>query len=94
MSLEALDNRELKARIDTPDFTETLAADADGSFQADVTAYLEGWSARIKGYQDAGVSREEFDDLTRLSTAVQTAGRVIEFFVKVQKLPAPAASGN
>ncbi|MES2596716.1 MAG: hypothetical protein V4662_15345 [Verrucomicrobiota bacterium] len=94
MSNDVLSNRELKARIDTADFAETLAADADGSFYADVTSYMEAWSTRIKGYQDAGVSKAEFEELTRLSQSVQTAGRVLEFFVKLQKLPPAQPNEN
>ncbi len=94
MITDALNNSELKARIDTADFAEALAADADGSFYADVTAYLDAWQSRIKDYQTAGVSKGEYDDLTRLSDSVQTAGRVLEFFVKLQKLPPAQAHGN
>ena len=77
---------DLKSRIDTPDFAEALAADADGSFHASVTAYLDAWKARIKAYQDAGVSTGEFQDLSRLTASMDTAGRVLEFFVKLQTL--------
>jgi hypothetical protein len=94
MSYDVLSNPELKARIDTADFAETLAADADGSFYADVTSYLEAWTTRIKGFQDAGVSKAEFEELTRLSQSVQTAGRVLEFFVKLQNLPPAQSSEN
>ena len=87
-------DHDLKSRIDTPNFAEVLAADKDGSFYADVTAYLDAWKAKIKGYQDQGVSRAEFDDLTRLSNSIQTAGPVLEFFVKLQMLPAAQPSEN
>ncbi|MGV3659976.1 MAG: hypothetical protein ACO1TE_07320 [Prosthecobacter sp.] len=87
-------DKELKARIDTPDLAEALTTDVDGSFNTSVTSYLEAWKTRIKGWQDHGVSRGEFDDLTRLSDSIQTAGRVLEFFVKVQKLPAAQPSEN
>ncbi len=94
MTADPLNDSALKARIDTPDFAEALAADADGSFHADVSAYLEAWQGQIKRYQDTGVSPGEFNDLTRLSDSIQTAGRVLEFFVKLQKLPPTQASGN
>lgn len=94
MNADLTTDRELKARIDTPDFAETLAADAGGAFSADVTSYLEAWKTKVKGYQDAGVSRAEFDDLTRLSDSLQTAGRVLDFFVKLQKLPPTQLTGN
>lgn len=94
MTSDPASDKEIKARIDTPDLAEALAADVDGSFNATVTSYLEAWKARIKGWQDHGVSRGEFDDLTRLSDSIQTAGRVLEFFVKVQKLPAAQPSEN
>lgn len=86
MSANALDNRDIKARIDTPDFAETLAADKDGSFYADLISYLNAWEARIKTYKDAGVSKIEFDELTRISASIVTAERVLDFFVKTQKL--------
>lgn len=86
MSADPTTDAELRARVDTPDFAETLAADADGSFAASLQAYLDGWQARIKSYQDEGLSSGEFNDLTRLSSSIQTAARVIEFFVKLQKL--------
>lgn len=87
-------DKKIKARIDTADLAEALAADLDGSFSATVASYLEAWKSRIKDWQDHGVSRGEFDDLTRLSDSIQTAGRVLEFFVKVQKLPAAQPSEN
>lgn len=87
MNADPTTDAALRARIDTADFAETLAADSDGSFAKDVSTYLEAWKAKIKGYQDAGLSSAEFNDLTRLSTGIQTAERVIEFFVKLQKLP-------
>lgn len=91
---DPLTDLELKARIDTPDLLETLQADETGSLQADITAYLEAWTARIKSYQDAGLTQGEFDALTRLSGSVQTAGRVLEFFVKLKQLPPEQAHGN
>ncbi len=94
MSTDPAADPELKARIDTAELLETLAADADGAFCASVTTYLDSWKTRIKGYQDFGLSRGEFDDLTRLSDSIQTAGRVLEFFVKLQKLPAAQPSEN
>ncbi len=94
MTADPTTDSALKARIDTPDFTETLSTDADGAFSADVTTYLEAWKTKVKGYQDAGVSRAEFDDLTRLSDSLQTAGRVLDFFVKLQKLPPTQPAGN
>ena len=87
MNSDPTTDAQLRSRIDTADFSEALAADEDGSFAADVSAYLEGWQSKIKGYQDAGLSSGEFNDLTRLSSSIQTAGKVIDFFVKLQKLP-------
>ena len=87
-------DKDIKARIDTQDLLETLAADADGTFYADLASYLDAWKARIKSWQDQGVTRGEFDSLTRLSDSIQTAGRVLEFFVKLQKLPAVQPSEN
>lgn len=87
MSTDLLADSALKARLDTPDFQETLAADADGSFYQDTAGYLEAWRQKIRHYQDAGVSTGEFASLTRLSASIDTAERVIEFFVKLQKLP-------
>jgi hypothetical protein len=94
MIADPISDNELKSRIDTPNFAEVLAADEDGSFYADVTAYIDAWKLQIKSYQDQGVSRAEFDDLTRLSNSLQTAGPVLEFFVKLQKLPAAQPSEN
>lgn len=87
MSTDLLADRALKARLDTPDFQEALAADSDGTFYHEATAYLGAWRQRIRQYQDAGVSTGEFASLTRLSASIDTAERVIEFFVKLQKLP-------
>lgn len=84
----------LKSRIDTADLLEALAADKDGVFYGELTAYLEAWKGRVKSWQDAGVSRGEFDDLSRLSDSLQTAGRVLEFFVKLQQLPPAQPHGN
>lgn len=87
MNADTLNDPGLRARIDTPDFMETLSADAAGTFTQDVHSYLEGWQSRIKGWQDAGVSSSEFADLNRLSGSISTAGRVIEFFAQLRKLP-------
>lgn len=87
MNTDPTTDQVLSARIDTPDFAEALAADADGSFARDVNDYLESWQGKIKTYQDAGLSSGEFNNFTRLSTSIQNAQRVIEFFVKLQKLP-------
>lgn len=78
---------QLRVRIDTPEFAETLAADAEGKFVNDVNSYLRAWKAQIKSFQETGLSSGEFSDLTRLSSSIQTAESVIEFFVKLQKLP-------
>ena len=94
MSEDPASSKEIKARLDTPDFTEALAADADGTFYQDAAAYLTAWQARIKGWQDHGLPQGEYESLTRLSDSIQTAGRVLEFFVKVQKLPAAHSSEN
>ncbi|GAA5149733.1 hypothetical protein GCM10023213_47830 [Prosthecobacter algae] len=94
MSSDPLTDPALKARIDTPDFVEILSADSEGSFYADVTTYLDAWQGQIKSYQDAGLSRGEFDDLSRLSNSLQTTGRVLEFFVKLQKLQPEKAHEN
>jgi hypothetical protein len=92
IAVDSTTDRELKARIDLPDLAEALAADP--ALKDEVAAYLETWSAKIKGFQDAGVSRGEFDSLTRLSDSIHTAGRVIDFFVKLQKLPRTQSDGN
>ncbi len=94
MSADPANDQALKSRIDTPDFMEALASDSEGAFLADVTTYLEAWKSRIKGYQDAGVSRGEYDDLSRLSDSIQTTGRVLDFFVKLQQLPPAQTNGN
>lgn len=94
MFAKPLTDASLKARIDTPDFTETLAADHDGSFSAEVIVYLNAWKEQLKAYQDAGLPTAEFESLTRLSDSVQTAGRVLEFFVKMQRLSAVQANEN
>jgi len=94
MIADPLNDAALKARIDTPDFNETLATDSEGAFASDITAYLSAWKLQIKAYQDAGLPTEEFESLTRLSDSLQTAGRVLEFFVKMQKLSAAQPNGN
>jgi len=86
MSTDPLADSALKARLDTPDFQEALAADTDGSFYQDAVSYLGAWRQRIRQYQDAGVSTGEFASLTQLSASIDSAERVIEFFVKLQKL--------
>lgn len=87
MSTDPLADSALKARLDTPDFQEALAADTNGVFYHEATSYLGAWRRRIRQYQDAGVSTGEFASLTRLSAGIEAAERVIEFFVKLQKLP-------
>ena len=74
-------------RIDRPDFAEALAADTDGTFAAEIQDYLDDWHKKLKGYQDAGLSSEDFDAVTRLSRSIQTAKRVTDFFARMQKLP-------
>ncbi len=81
-----LEDTALLARVDTPDLTEALAADVDGSFTADVRRYLEAWSAQVKGWQAAGVSPSEYQELERLASGLEAAGRVIEFFAMLKKL--------
>lgn len=86
MFSDPLTDPALKARIDIPDLVEALSSDADGSLHTDASAYLEAWKTRIKSCQDAGLSSGEFEDLDRLAKSIQAAGRVLEFFVKLQKL--------
>lgn len=88
MFANTLSDAALKARIDTPDLTEALAADTEGTFAAEVTTYLNAWKDQLRAYQDAGLPTAEFESLTRLSDSVHTAGRVLEFFVKMQRLSA------
>ena len=87
MNVDPSTDKQLRARVDTAEFAEALAADADGMFANDVNSYLAAWKAKIKSFQDAGLSSGEFSALTRLLSSVQSAERVIEFFVKLQKLP-------
>lgn len=94
MIADPLNDTALKSRIDTPDFTETLATDSEGAFAADITTYLSAWQLQIKAYQDAGLPSGEFESLTRLSDSIQTAGRVLDFFAKMQKLTASQPSEN
>ena len=87
MNTDLLSDQALKARIDTPDFVEAVAADADGTFTADVAGYLDAWKGEIKSYQDEGVSQGEFEALNQLNHSVQTAERVLTFFAQSRKQP-------
>ena len=73
--------------IDQPDFAETLANDADGTFVAAVYQYLDASQAKIKRYQDAGLSKEDFAAVSRLSESVQSARSFLECFTKLKQLP-------
>lgn len=94
MNAALLSDTALKARIDTPDFLEAITADSDGSFSSDVTSYLQAWKTRIKECQDGGLSKDEFEGLSKLTHSILTAERVLTFFTSLKKLSPAQAGGN
>jgi hypothetical protein len=74
----------LKSLIDTSDLEAALLNDADGEFYKNVTSYLQTWKTKVAQHLTEGVSREDFSRLNRLAEGIETAEKVINFFVKMK----------
>jgi hypothetical protein len=74
----------LKTLIDTPDLEAALLNDADGGFYGNVTSYLQTWKSKVAQHLTEGVSRDDFNRLNRLAEGIETAEKVLNFFVKMK----------
>jgi hypothetical protein len=74
----------LKTLIDTPDLEAALGNDADGALHQSINSYLDTWKANVQQFLKTGLPRDEFDRLTRLSESIDTASKILNFFVKMK----------
>jgi hypothetical protein len=74
----------LKTLIDTPDLEAALLNDGDGKFYENVSSYLQTWKTKVSQHLTEGVSRDDFTRLNRLAEGIETAERVLNFFVKMK----------
>jgi hypothetical protein len=77
--------------IDNPDLAEALAADQDGTFRAELTAYLGTWREKVNQARSVGLPPGDYEAANRLTNSINQAEKLLEFFATLKVLATGAA---